>query len=421
MAGFIGWLDYSEAERRQVHELLQMFNDKGTVDDLGIGTLRDAISNRLFPGTSVIQTRARYFLFIPWIFQRAESRHRVNLLDKAEGMERWLISALLKSEDQEGLIGRQAGKDVKTLPSAIYWTGLAAYDIFQQAPLTRAQYSRAARNGRARSDQEDELADRSNSFWRPGIPDPPDGFFDFSSAEFALTREEAEWLSERVLSTEARRGPNLLGDFVGELRRGAGVPTGAFWSGPLPSPSTPETRQLVGHARHFSLAMHGASLLYNLMLAEERNDEHRGDLEYAARLRSDLDEWAQAALAAGTPAWASDADSFWVLIDSSARVPAMTRRFVQDWCRIIATGALGAVVDNGEARQLIRSREQRHKVAQARFGNPARLRAWQGQSGTAPLEFRWSQVRRFLNDLAGGLGAPASVASSAAEVTRAAN
>jgi hypothetical protein len=33
MAGFIGWLDFGEAERRQVHELLQMFNDKGTVGE----------------------------------------------------------------------------------------------------------------------------------------------------------------------------------------------------------------------------------------------------------------------------------------------------------------------------------------------------------------------------------------------------
>ena len=50
---FVGWLDYSEAERRQVQEMLQLFTEKGTVDDLGVGTVRDAISNRLFPGTSV--------------------------------------------------------------------------------------------------------------------------------------------------------------------------------------------------------------------------------------------------------------------------------------------------------------------------------------------------------------------------------
>jgi hypothetical protein len=419
MPSFIGWLDYSEAERRQVQEMLQLFSEKGTVDDLGIGTIRDAISNRLFPGTSVIQTRARYFLFIPWIFQRAETRHRSDLLPRAEVMERRLIEALRTSDDQEGLIGRQAGKDVRTLPSAIYWTGLAAYDIFQRGPLTRAQYARAARNVRSQAEQEDELADRGAAFWRPGIPDPPEGFFDFASADFELTREEAEWLSERVLSTDERRGPNLLGDYVAELRCGGTVPAREFWAAPLPERCAPETRELVRHAERFSSAMQGASLLYNLMLAEARNDEDRGDRKYAAQLREDLDDWADDARAAGTPAWAADSTAFWQLITNRSRVPVLTRAFVQDWCHMLATADLGTLADHQNARTLIRSREQQHKRAQARFGNPARLRSWPGESGTARLEFRWTQVRRFLNDLSAGLGTATPVVVQ--EVTHAAN
>ena len=47
-------------------------NEPGTLDELGIGPIRDTIADTLFPGTSTIQTRARYFLFIPWILQKAE-------------------------------------------------------------------------------------------------------------------------------------------------------------------------------------------------------------------------------------------------------------------------------------------------------------------------------------------------------------
>lgn len=418
MPSFVGWLDYSEAERRQVQEMLSLFSEKGTVDDLGIGTLRDAISNRLFPGTSVIQTRARYFLFIPWIYQRAETKHQAKLLEKAEGMERWLIQALLTSEDQEGLIGRQAGKDVKTLPSAIYWTGLAAYDIFQRAPLTRAQYVRAARSARASAEHEDELVDRSASFWRPGIPDPPEGFFDFVSADFAMTRDEAEWLSERVLSTEERRGPNLLGDYVAQLRRGVAVPAGQFWDGSLPESCAPETRELVRHAERFSSAMQGAALLYNLMLAEARDDEVQGDRQYADDLRRALGDWATDAQGADVSAWASDTADFWALITSRSRVPVLTRAFVQDWCDLLAGADLDALAKHENARVVVRNREQQHKRAQARFSNPARLRSWPGESGTARLDFRWGQVRRFLNDLSEGLATPAP---SAQEVSGAAN
>ena len=61
------WLDSSEHERRSVLELVSALNEPGTLDELGIGTIRDTIADTLFPGTSTIQTRARYFLFIPWI------------------------------------------------------------------------------------------------------------------------------------------------------------------------------------------------------------------------------------------------------------------------------------------------------------------------------------------------------------------
>ena len=58
MVSTISWLDHSEVDQRRVREMLRLFSDKDTVDDLGIGTVRDAISNSLVPGTSVIQTRA---------------------------------------------------------------------------------------------------------------------------------------------------------------------------------------------------------------------------------------------------------------------------------------------------------------------------------------------------------------------------
>ncbi len=85
--------------------MLRLFEDTDTVDDLGIGTVRDSISNSLFPGTSVIQTRARYFLFVPWIFRRAEQRHPQQLVAKATDMERSLIGALREAGITEGLIG----------------------------------------------------------------------------------------------------------------------------------------------------------------------------------------------------------------------------------------------------------------------------------------------------------------------------
>ena len=45
------WLDSSEQERRSVLELVSALNEPGTLDELGIGTIRDTIADKLFRGT----------------------------------------------------------------------------------------------------------------------------------------------------------------------------------------------------------------------------------------------------------------------------------------------------------------------------------------------------------------------------------
>ena len=399
---FIGWLDHSEAEQRQIRDLLQMFTDKGTVDDLGIGTVRDAISNRLFPGTSVTQTRARYFLFIPWIFLRAESKYPTQILDRSDAMERHLIGSLLKAEDQDGLIGRQVGKDIRMLPSGLYWSGLSSYGIFLQPSLTRSQYAVSARNPPS-TEVEDELVHRPDSFWHRGIPAAPDGFFEFTGADFALTKEEASWLSERVLSTERLRGPNLIGGYVKDLQLAPPALAESFWKGALPQDTPDDLKSMVHHAERFSEAVQSAAILYNLMLREKRNDVDRGDDEQADLLRERLDERAEMAQSINLADWASDLTPFWALVTSQSRVPVLTKSFIDQWCVLLAEQHLKPLADNAAARSLIRNREIQHKKAQARFANPARLSDWSGESGLAPLEFRWPQAKRFLTDISNGL------------------
>jgi len=69
----LSWLDLTAADRDKVRRVLDLFSEQGTVDELGLGSLRDTISNALFPGTSVLHTRLRYVLFIPWVYQELES------------------------------------------------------------------------------------------------------------------------------------------------------------------------------------------------------------------------------------------------------------------------------------------------------------------------------------------------------------
>ena len=51
---------------------MALFEEKESRDELGLGPIRDSITDHLLPGTSTIQTRVRYMLFVPWIYMMLE-------------------------------------------------------------------------------------------------------------------------------------------------------------------------------------------------------------------------------------------------------------------------------------------------------------------------------------------------------------
>ena len=106
----LAWLDFSESDRQKALDVIDLFREKGTVDELGIGTVRDSFADLLFPGTSTIMTRARYYLFVPWIYQRHEQKKTPSneITHAARKDEIALVEALAKSEDIKGVIGIEA-------------------------------------------------------------------------------------------------------------------------------------------------------------------------------------------------------------------------------------------------------------------------------------------------------------------------
>ena len=54
--------------RDRVKSVIDLLSTPGVIDELGIGVIRDVFSDSLFPGVSRIQTRDKYFLTIPRIF-----------------------------------------------------------------------------------------------------------------------------------------------------------------------------------------------------------------------------------------------------------------------------------------------------------------------------------------------------------------
>src|SRR5277367_442475 len=127
----LAWIDFDEAERQRAQRIMALFQERESRDELGLGSIRDSIADHLFPGTSTIQTRLRYMLFIPWLFRTLEGRDvpESQLRTEARALEIRLADALKRGGETNGVIGRDAGPRLQRLPSSVYWAGLGAWGI----------------------------------------------------------------------------------------------------------------------------------------------------------------------------------------------------------------------------------------------------------------------------------------------------
>lgn len=375
--------------------MIRLFEEPGTRDELGIGPVRDAFSDLLFPGTSTIQTRARYFLFIAWHFQDAQRRglRGQQLSQRVDRSERQLIERFRKAGQVEGLIGRQAGPKVKTLPSTIYWNGLDRWGVLA-APMSQravAQLSSSSRDG------DDEFSNGPANPWHPTLPAAPPGFPDEHSGGFDLTFEEASWLQERILDAADGR-------LLAHLVNGSEVlGTDAPWEEPATQTASSEIKTVMEHARRFSLALHGAALLYNLLVSEAYEVKGLTKVEAPVdRYRSALADWATAMNEEPAREW--DWPEFWLVVSAgNARVPHLARTFVESW----VAGALDAgperVADDVGLRLVVERRVTGLRGGKSVLANPKLLGLWGGSSGASPLDYRWGTVRRLVIDVQEGL------------------
>ena len=395
------WLDSSEHDRRKALDVIDLFRERNTRDELGLGAVRDAFGEILFPGTSTIQTRARYFLFIPWIYQALERRRirsdRVS--DVARRQEFSLIDALANSSDPTGTIGIDARKTLKRLASNVYWQGLGRLGI-RLCNGSQDQYHRSLDRhyrltGTVRIADDGETVARSSRFnWHPSIPAPPTDFP--QGATFALTRDEAEYLRERVLTS----APKSFLAFL--LDRGQSTESVDFpWVHPQIGELPLRMLNDLEHARNFSEALHGAALLYNLMLAEKCDWA-----DYVESYGNEVAAWEQN-LSAGAPRFAQwDRTTFWeVARRGGTHISLQTVRFVDQWIdRAVIKDRSNGIVNDDSLRRLIHNRERALKRGQARLDNQRALERWGGAAGAAQLVFRWPQVQVIVADVLEGLG-----------------
>lgn len=398
MPAALAWLDYSLADQRRAREIVAMFTQRESRDELGLGRIRDALSETLFPGTTTLLTRARYFLFVPWLFREGARRGHSGprLVSWVDYSERRLILALHEGGDRKGLIGRDALTAIQNLPSTIYWNGLRRFRILRHEG-TATQVAGSRQFGRAEDDAT-ELIERPDAVWDPSIPPAPEGFFDFARCDFALTPDESSWLAERI----AESADDTMLYFL--VTRGIRPSPSAryVWDEPEAHEATGRARVALDEAQRFAIAMHGAALLYNVLLAERA--EELGLLEFESH-RDEfallLDDWTREVNPSDIGGW--NLDQLWTMVaNQGSPVKVPTRAFVTQWVDLIRKGIGTGLADDRDARALVRNREFHQKRSQARLHNDRLMRQWGGASGSGRLDFRWAAVAGILEDIVDG-------------------
>jgi hypothetical protein len=402
MSAFV-WLDYSERERRKMLDVVDLFREHDTRDELGIGSVRDAFADMLFPGTSTIMTRARYFLLVPWTYQRLEKQRvrSAEIADRARKAELNLVDPIQRSDDNDGNIGKVAKNILKRLPSSVYWQGLSLWGIrsFSGAQVQYHRsldryYAQLARHGGRATERDIEHDDLISPNWHAGLIPPPKDFP--AECSLRLTLREAEYLAERIRLSPACSG-SLLAELVAQRRRSAN--TLFAWEHPHCAELPLKLREILDHARNFSEVMHGAPLLYNLILAEQAHQK-----DGVGKYRRAFGEWGKSLAERSRVLAQWDRKRFWELVRSvNPRITGPTYEFINSWWDRALAGDAARLCDSPAARLSIRDRERRLKKSLARIDNPRAQELWAGDSGTAQLEFRWFISQRLLADILDGL------------------
>jgi hypothetical protein len=408
MPSILAWVDHDAKARERTLRILSLFRQKDSRDELGLGAVRDSFSDQLFPGTSTIQTRLRYMLFVPWIYRLLEEKQlpSAKFAKEAAKLERELIQPLLDSDDNFGVFGRTAKGKLKRLPSSVYWTGLRLWRILL-TPFSQDEYHRRIgdtyrrreslkvleKEAKARGDDLDVEQRMAAVNWHPRLPAPPEDFP--SKANFALSREEAEFIQDCIQTAF----PGSLLSFL------------ALHCEPIDKEEeevkaprfhrncehfSEQHIELLDHARLFSEVMHGAALSYNFQLARLRNHEE-GVIEYQGQ----FDTWAENLPLEKIGSW--DLNRLWELtVGHGHTIAPQTKSFITEWVEHAKTSPRD-LLSNAGALELIERREIRLKGPRSRFKNQKALEQWSGASGVSSFTYRWWNVKLLLNDLSQGM------------------
>lgn len=219
----LGYIHSSNEEQARALQVLKMTSESVALDELGIGRIRDAFADRMFPGISTLQKHTKYFSLMPQVYRKAMEK-RYNRLSEVKAeivrLERILTENLYKySKDKWGItgsdtIGKGTGSYVKYDPAYIYNSGLRTFEILQSPQVIELIYSASKSLHNTpkafKSENEDFADDASDKAGLFQFCSFPNVDYDFTkTCSLDLTTADHKFITEHILRAKACQGTLL--------------------------------------------------------------------------------------------------------------------------------------------------------------------------------------------------------------------
>lgn len=394
----LGWTMLSRDEMRQAERLAS--GEQDTRDEIGFLLIHQGFADRFFPGTSVLHTRVRYALFVPWLFRyAADNKPRGSDLDATIRRQLIQLAIRLKKGERYGVIGGdKLGQLTSQPPDRVYWTALRQWGLLLPAVGSRSEALRrlqASRRAVPLDDDGGRIDDDSTEVFCT-LPKPPVGWEDLESKlDFKVSAREQDFL-RRQLSRLTRPGeetPALLARLAEARDNYAG--TASDLPRELDAHADAVDIQALGIARDaaelaaIGRAVYGA--LVELLRAEDGGPDEN---TFHTLLHSHFDDYAEAASRCNL----EGLDAF------LPGIPEYVREVLQKTQAYVREEKPDNFLSLRSCYQ--HSEVMRKTSSRARLPNTirsAQRRAeWDpSRHNTDPLHYRWYIVRQMLNDLSG--------------------
>lgn len=388
-----GWTYLSRNALRRAEQQLSGAGE-GVRDEIGFLILHQRYADYFFPGTSVLHTRLRYALFVPWIYQTLfEEAATGRVADRLERREVRLAGRLKQAKERGVIGGLNHPRPTTQPPSVTYWAALGTWGILRKQggrTSSRTQLHALLQRRQRKAFDDDGQALQRTDLPFCALPPRPDDWAGSEPLTFDLAPRESEFLHRQFVDLRPAVRPTHL-SVLARLAAGRKVQADTCYAPGIAELAREDATKLrrAGHAAALAAVGRGVYAALVETLREEDDDQPTSQI-HRAHLPVVLEKYGADAGRLHLPE----------LIEDVGILPPAVTDALDSTLQWVNGGARNVMV----LRDVYERAECARKTQRARLSRTtgaSRRLDWNNEEHTLaePLHYRWNVVRGLLGDL----------------------